>query len=93
MALRPGGTMVFMGISYTPVPIMTLISCLREHHFVGDIGYTIAEFDYTLDMISRKVIETERFVEADTIGLDGVQDAFERRSSGSTAEVKILIQP
>ena len=93
MALRPKGIMVLMGISYKPVPIMTLISCLREHNFVGDIGYTIAEFDHTIDMISRKVLETERFVEEATIVLDDVQSAFERLSSGSTKEVKIIIEP
>lgn len=92
-ALRPGGTMVLMGISYAPIPIMTLIACLREHRLVGDIGYTIAEFDYTLEMISRNIIDTIRFVEKDIIGLDGIQGAFERLSSGNTAEVKILIEP
>lgn len=93
MALMPKGIMVLMGISYKPVPIMTLVSCLREHNFVGDIGYTIPEFEHTMDMISSNVLEAKRFVEDATIGLDDVQAAFERLASGSTAEVKILIQP
>jgi len=92
MALKPLGTLVFVGISYTPVPVNTLFTCLKELNFVGQIGYSPEEFDHALELMSRKVLETERFVD-NTIGLDGVQEAFELLKSGTTADVKILIEP
>ncbi|MCF8127141.1 MAG: hypothetical protein K9N10_01395 [Deltaproteobacteria bacterium] len=83
---------MLVGISYAPVPIMTLPVCLKELRFIGDMGYSIPEFEHTMEMMSRGMIDTERFVD-EKIGLDEVQGAFERLSSDNSPEVKILIEP
>ena len=90
--LNNQGILILVGISYSPVPIMTLPLCLKELRIIGDIGYSIEEFEYTIEMMSRRMIHTERFID-ERIGLDDVQAAFERLSSGDAPEVKILIEP
>lgn len=90
--LNNQGILILVGISYSPVPIMTLPLCLKELRIIGDIGYSIEEFEYTIEMMSRRMIHTERFID-ERIGLDDVQGAFERLSSGDAPEVKILIEP
>jgi len=42
--------------------------------------------------MAKKVIDTERFISA-TVGLDGVQGAFEQLTSGDTSDIKIIIEP
>lgn len=90
--LNHQGTLILVGISYSPVSIMTLPVCRKELRIIGDLGYSIPEFEHTIEMMSRGIINTERFVD-DTIGLNDVQKALERLSSGGSPEVKILIEP
>lgn len=86
------GTLVLVGISHAPVPLMTLPVCLKELRIIGDIGYSIAQFEHAMEMMSRGLIDTKRLVD-DKIGLDDVQEALERLSSGNGPETKILIEP
>ena len=90
--LNHQGTLLLVGINYAPLPIMTLPVCLKELHIIGDMGYSIPEFEHTMEMMSRGMIDPKRFVD-NKIGLDEVQGAFERLSSGNSPEVKILIEP
>jgi len=90
--LNHQGTLILVGISYSPVSLMTLPVCRKELRIIGDIGYSIPEFEHTIEMMSRGMIHTERFVD-DTIGLDDVQKALERLSSSDSPDVKILIEP
>jgi len=90
--LNHQGTLLLVGISFAPVPVLTLPVCRKELRLIGDMGYSVPEFEHTIDMMSRGMIHTKRFVD-DQIALDEVQGAFERLSSGNSPEVKILIQP
>jgi threonine dehydrogenase-like Zn-dependent dehydrogenase len=90
--LNNQGTLILVGISYSPVPIMTLPVCLKELRIIGDIGYSIPEFEHVIGMMARRVIHTERFIDS-SIGLEDVQGVFERLSSGNAPETKILIRP
>ncbi|MCG6878608.1 MAG: alcohol dehydrogenase catalytic domain-containing protein [Deltaproteobacteria bacterium] len=90
--LNHQGTLLLVGISYAPIPVMTLPVCRKEMRLIGDMGYSIPEFEHTMEMMSRGMIDTKRFVD-DKIDLDEVQGAFERLSSGNAPEVKILIEP
>lgn len=90
--LNNQGTLLLVGISYAPVPIMTLPVCRKELRLIGDMGYSIPEFEHTMEMMSRGMIDTKRFVD-DKIALDEVQGAFERLRSGNSPEAKILIEP
>jgi len=91
-SLKYGGKLVLVGVNYSPVPVSTLLIVLRELEVKGTIGYAPEEFDQSIELMAKKVIETERFISR-TVGLDGVQDAFEQLTSGDNPDVKIIIQP
>jgi 2-desacetyl-2-hydroxyethyl bacteriochlorophyllide A dehydrogenase len=91
-ALKFEGKMILVGVNYSLVPITTLLTVLHEIEIKGTIGYSPKEFDQSLEMMAKKVIDTERFISA-TVGLDGVQGAFEQLTSGDTSDIKIIIEP
>lgn len=91
MSLKSGGKLMIVGVNFSLVPVSTLWILLHELEVKGTIAYT-EEFDISLDLMSKKLIATQRFVSA-TVGLDGVQGAFERLTSGTNSDVKILIKP
>lgn len=92
MTLKKTGRMVLVGVSYAPVPIKTLVAVMNELELKGIIGYTIDEFDMSINLMAKKVILTERFISA-TTGLEGMQNAFETLHSQTTSDVKILVKP
>lgn len=91
-ALKFEGKLILVGVNYSPVPVSTLLTVLHELEVKGTIGYAPEEFDQTIELMAKKVIKTERFI-SKTVGLDGVQGAFEQLTSGETSDVKIIIQP
>jgi len=92
MVLRPQSRLVLVGISFAPVPINILFSCLKEIELKGDIAYPIREFDMTMDLIARKKIDVERFISR-SIGMDECQATFEELMSGTCGDIKILLKP
>jgi len=92
MALRPQSRLIQLGLNFHPVPINLLFTCLKEIEYKGDLGYSPAEFDMAMDLMARKIFKASRFID-ETIGLEGVQGAFECLSSGKDARVKFIIQP
>lgn len=91
-AVKPRGRVLLLGINYAPVPVMTVFAVRKEAEIMGSFGYSLPDFQMSIDLMSRKIIQTERFIDY-RVGLDGVQEAFERLSSGTSSDVKILIQP
>lgn len=91
MAMNRGGRIILAGVSYSPIPINTLVVVLRELEFKGTIGYN-HEFDKAMNIIGSKRLNIERFISG-TIELDDVQTAFERLTEGTYSQVKILIKP
>lgn len=87
-----GGVVVLAGISYSEIPVSTMRINMRELTLKGSYGYTVAEFDQTMDHIALHILKTERFID-DTVGLAGVQKAFERLTNPAGDAVKILINP
>ena len=92
MAVKPGGCVVLVGVSLGPVTIPTVLGVMRELTIKGAIAYTKEEFASVIDLIAQKQIEVMPFVDEE-IGLDEVQIAYEKLTSGTTAEVKILVDP
>lgn len=87
-----GGTCVLVGVNYDLVPIYTMRVNMREIMIKGSYGYSPDEFDMSIDYIARKALKTDRFVD-DMVGLEGVQNAFERLSDPQGDAVKIMIKP
>jgi 2-desacetyl-2-hydroxyethyl bacteriochlorophyllide A dehydrogenase len=91
-AATSGGIVVLAGINYHEVPISTMRIAMKELQLKGSYGYNADEFDMTIDYIARRVLKTQRFVD-DTVGLEGVQDAFTRLTDPTGDAAKIMIKP
>jgi threonine dehydrogenase-like Zn-dependent dehydrogenase len=87
-----GGTVVLVGVNYDLVPIYTMRVNMREIMIKGSYGYSPDEFDMSIDYIARKALKTERFVD-DIVGLEGLQNAFERLDDPKGDAVKIMVKP
>ncbi|HIT10901.1 MAG TPA: alcohol dehydrogenase catalytic domain-containing protein [Candidatus Onthousia faecigallinarum] len=92
MAVKPGGCVILVGVSLTPVTIPTVLSVMRELTVKGAIGYTKEEFASVIDLMANKQIEVLKFV-SEEVGLEGIQAAYEKLTSGTSEEVKILVDP
>lgn len=92
MAVRPGGRVILVGVSLGTVTIPTVVAVMRELTIQGSIAYTKEEFQTCIDLMAGKKIEVLKFVD-DIVGLDGIQKAYERLTSGNDDAVKILVDP
>lgn len=92
VAVRPGGRVILVGVSLGTVTIPTAVAVMRELTIQGSIAYTKEEFQTCIDLMAGKKIEVLKFVD-DIVGLDGVQKAYERLTSGDDDAVKILVDP
>lgn len=92
MHVRPGGTIILVGVSLEPISVPTTLTVIKEITMQGAIAYTKEEFHTCIDLIASKKLEVMKFV-SDIVGLNGVQDAYLRLTSGVDAAVKIIIDP
>ena len=92
MAIKPNGTMVLVGVSMESITIPSILVVTKELVLLGAIAYTEEEFRQCIDLMAERKIDTLKFVD-DIVGLNGVQHAFERLTSGDDNAIKILIDP
>lgn len=92
MTTKPGGTVVLAGVSLIPINFPSTVAVMGEMTIKGAIGYTKEEFETCVKLMSQKKIDVRKFV-TKTVGLSGVQAAFEDLTSGSSKNIKILIDP
>ncbi len=89
---KPNGTVVMVGVSMDSITIPSVLIVMHELKVYGAIGYTVEEFKECVDLMSTRKIDMLKFVD-DIVGLDGVQHAYERLTSGTDDAIKILIEP
>lgn len=92
MAVKPGGTIVLVGVSTAPVNVPLVMSVMREVKMLGAIAYTVKEFEDCLRLISEKVIDVSKYIDA-RVSLDKAQESFERLTSGNDDAIKIVFKP
>ena len=92
MAVKPGGTIVLVGVSTVPVTVPLVMSVMREVKMLGAIAYTVKEFEDCLRLISEKVIDVSKYIDA-RVSLDKAQESFERLTSGNDDAIKIVFKP
>lgn len=92
MCVKPGGSVVLVGVSLDAVTIPTVVAVMREVKLQGAIAYTPDEFDTCLKLIAEKKINVVKYID-DLVPLEGVQESFERLTSGKDAAVKIVVKP
>jgi 2-desacetyl-2-hydroxyethyl bacteriochlorophyllide A dehydrogenase len=91
LAVRPKGTVALLGISFKPQSLATLVAVVKEIAIKPVYAYLPGDFDLVIDAMRRGVLKVNRFVSR-TVGLHEVQAAFENLSSGTSAEVKIVVR-
>ncbi len=91
-AVKPGGTIVLVGVSQKPEAIFTVMEVMKELKVFGAIAYTVEEFEKCIEMIANKEIDVLKFVD-DIVSLEDTQKAFERLTSGNGTDIKILVDP
>jgi len=92
MAVKPGGTIVLVGVSTVPVTVPLVMSVMKEVKMLGAIAYTVKEFEDVIRLISEKIIAVEKYIDA-RVGLDKAQASFERLTSGNDDAIKIIFKP
>ena len=90
--VKNGGKVILVGVSLTPVTIPTVVAVLHEIDIQGAIAYTKEEFQTCIELMRDKKIDVLKFV-SEIISLEEVQDAYERLTSGTSEEIKILVDP
>ncbi len=90
--VKPGGTVVLVGVSLEAIPTYTVMAVMKELVVQGAIAYTYDEFKACIDLIASKKLNVMKFVD-DIVPLEGVQKAYERLTSGNDAAVKIIVDP
>lgn len=92
LAVKPGGTVVLVGVSLNPITIPTSLAVTKELTVLGAIAYKKEEFEDVINMISDKKIDVLRFVD-DIVPLEKAQESFERLTNGDDDAIKILVDP
>ena len=90
--VKPGGIVVLVGVSSDAVLTYTVMAVMKELVLQGAIGYTYNEFNSVIKLIANKRIDVLKFVD-DIVPLEGVQNAYERLTSGTDSAIKILVDP
>lgn len=92
MTVKPGGTIVLVGVSATPITIPLVVGVMKEVDIKGAIAYTPDEFDTCLELIAGKKINVTKYID-DLVSLEAVQESFEKLTNGKDAAVKIIVKP
>ena len=92
MTAKPGGEIVLVGVSMEPITIPTVVSVMAEVRLQGAIAYTEAEFDTVIDLIAKKDLDVQKYIDA-RVPLEEAQASFERLTSGQDDAVKIIFKP
>ena len=92
MCVKPGGTIVLVGVSLDSVATHNIVAIMKEAKLMGAIAYTEKEFDTVINLISNKKINVTKYID-DFVKLEKAQESFERLTSGKDAAVKIVFKP
>ena len=92
MTVKPGGTIVLVGVSPKPIEFASVIAVMKELTIKGAIAYTKEEFKNYISLMANKKIDVMKFVD-DIVPLEEIQKAYERLTSGTDDAVKIMIDP
>ncbi len=92
MTVKPGGTIVLVGVSLTEISIPVVASVMKEVNMQGAIAYTEHEFETVIKLIEKNIIDVSKYIDS-KIPLEKVQDAYLELTSGTTDKIKIVVKP
>ena len=90
--VKPGGTIVLVGVSLGAVTVPLTATVLSEVTLKGAIAYTEKDFDDTISLINDKTIDVLKYID-DIVPLEKANESFERLTSGSDSAIKIILKP
>ena len=92
-AVRPGGRVVMIGNTIEPeIPFSMNRVVLQEIQLIGSVSCTRKEFEETIDLIAKGMIDPEKYV-TEILPLEGLQHALERQISPDDPMVKFVVRP
>jgi L-iditol 2-dehydrogenase len=89
--LKEMGTLLFVGVTYKPVPIDALKLIMKNITIIGTFGSSIV-FDKVLELLANKPFDLTKYI-TKHIGLDEIQECFEELHGGQSGHIKIVITP
>lgn len=91
--VQPGGQIAMIGNSIAPtIPFSMNQAVLNEVDIMGSVSCTRVEFEETIDLIARDVIDPEKYV-TDIFPLEQLQQALEKQIDPSAHMLKSVIRP
>lgn len=89
----PGGAVVLIGNALAPeVPFALNQAVLNEISLIGSVSCTRVEFEETIDLIAKGMIDPTRYV-TEVLPLEGLQRAFERQCDPDDPALKFVVKP
>jgi len=90
-AVRRGGTIMLLGMSYEPIPCMFLAVSTKEITIKGSVAYSTGseEFPTTIQALRSKKIDISKIPVLE-VGLDDVNRAFEASLHGDVAKAIVI---
>lgn len=89
--IKEMGTLMFVGVSYKPVPIDALKLIMKNITMIGTFGSSIV-FDKVLELLANQPFSLEKYI-TKYISLDEIQECFEELQIGTSDQIKIVIKP
>lgn len=91
-AVKPGGKVIMIGNSIEPeIPVNINRAVLKEVKLIGSVSCTRKEFEETIDLISKGIVNPEQYV-TDILPLSDLQKAFEKQANGNNDLLKAVIK-
>ena len=91
--VRKGGTIVQVGLWDKPLEINLLKYVMNQNRIQGVYGYLLEDFEFSIDLVARKLINPEPIV-TKVVSLDDiVEEGFKCAIEPETKEIKILVKP
>ena len=91
--VRIHGQVVALGVSTSPVGIVTQSYAVREVDILPSFSYTMEEFKTALDIVASGKLDPTKYV-TKTVPLDQLQAAFEALfDDPNNADLKVLVKP
>ena len=89
---RRGGAMCLVGLPNEEAPISVGTWLVKEIRTTSSLAYVREEFEMAMGMIADGRVQVEP-MRSSTVGLDGFEAALKDLASGSSEEIKVLVDP
>jgi threonine dehydrogenase-like Zn-dependent dehydrogenase len=90
-AVRPGGTVISLGMCPQAEPILAAACTFKEIRMLFPLGYSVAEFEHTARAFESGHVRPDAMV-SDVIGLDALPAEIEALRAGAKT-LKVLVDP